>query len=52
VKPIFACCMDLDFELTTGRVIANPFEAVHVPDRTNPPSGPPRRVRRSRHFEL
>jgi hypothetical protein len=36
VQPIFAYWLDLDFELTTGRVIANPFETDYVPDRTKP----------------
>jgi hypothetical protein len=36
VQPTFAYWLDLDFELTTGRVIANPFETDYVPDRTKP----------------
>jgi Acetoacetate decarboxylase (ADC) len=30
--PVFAYWLDLDFELTNGRVIANPLEAAYVPD--------------------
>jgi hypothetical protein len=36
LQPSFAYWLDLDFELTTGRVIANPFETDYVPDRTGP----------------
>jgi hypothetical protein len=32
MTPVFAYWLDLDFELTNGRVIANPFEDDYVPD--------------------
>lgn len=55
IKPDFAYWMDLDVELTTGRVIANSFETGSVPDRTNPDPrerGAQRRVRRTGELAL
>jgi hypothetical protein len=63
MTPVFAYWLDLDFELTNGRVIANPFERGYVPDvsvgttrpdRSDPsvqkaPTG--RRVRRARQVD-
>ena len=55
ITPEFAYWMDLDVELTTGRVIANSFESGWVPDRTNPDQrerGAQRRVRRTGELAL
>lgn len=54
---VFAYFVELDLELTNGRVIANPFEAPYVPDvspgRTvSDRSGRPRVVRCSRQPQL
>ena len=34
ITPVFAYWLDVDVELTNGRVVANPYEEAHVPDRS------------------
>ena len=54
IKPTFAYWVDLDLELTTGRVIANPLEA-DVPVSREPDTagvGPPRRARRTDEIDF
>ena len=55
ITPEFAYWMDLDVELTTGRVIPNSFESGWVPHGTNPDQrerGAQRRVRRTGELAL
>jgi hypothetical protein len=55
ISPIFAFWLDVDLELTSGSVIANPLEAEYAPDISGgrTPRGPavPRMIRRFRQPE-
>jgi len=57
ITPVFAYWLDLDLQLTNGRVVANPYETPYIPDlsagKTPRDEGvQPRMIRRSRHLEL